>query len=258
MKTTGFFAGLTWWVLATASSAQAGQAVLVCDDRGGWPPYTFVDPKNPAQVIGASKELVFGILERAGYTPTLELLPWKRCLAEVESGRTALLLNASYNEERAQKFHMTKPYYNIRSALFYRTSKYPTPPQVRTLDDMKAYRYCGLHGYNYTMYSIPPERLDTGAKDEPSRMTMLRHDRCDFVLGDMEPLRAFAAMGLLDMNGTAHIPIPEDKPKEFYAMVSKALPDGEALRKILDDGFTAAKADKTYAKIFSKYGLETN
>jgi polar amino acid transport system substrate-binding protein len=257
LKATGLLTGVAWMFFSCASAAHAGQPLSICDDGAGWPPYTFVDPKNPSNIIGASKELIFGILERAGYTPQIALLPWKRCLAQVESGQTAMLLNASFSEERAQKFLMTKPYYSLHSGLFYRTSKYPSPPKVATAEDMQSYRYCGLYGYNYTMYDIPKAQLDTGAKDEPGRFAMLEHNRCDFVLGDVELLQAFSSMGQLNLKGTNHIPIPGAKPKEFHAMVSKALVDADKLLQILDDGIIAARADKTYARIFAKYGVET-
>ncbi len=246
-----------WLALGCMGVAHAGQPLSICDDGAGWPPFTFADPKNPRAVIGASKDLIFGILERAGYSPHIELLPWKRCLAQVESGQTAMLLNASYSDERARKFWMTKPYYSVRSALYYRTSKFPSPPKLQTPADMKQYRYCGMFGYNYAMYDLPPSQLDTGAKDEPGRFAMLARDRCDFVLGDVELLDAFAASGNVNLDGTARIPIPGATPKEFHAMVSRALPDAEKLLKILDDGISAAKADKTYAKVFGKYGIET-
>ena len=249
--------GVAWMAsLCCVGAVRAAQPLSICDDSAGWPPYTFTDPKNPNAIIGASKDLIFGILERAGYAPQLALLPWKRCLAQVESGQTAMLFNASFSEERAQKFWMTKPYYSIHSALFYRTSKYPSPPRLSTLEEMKSYRYCGLYGYNYTMYNIPEAQLDTSARDEPSRFAMLERGRCDFVLGDVELVNAFSSMGQLNLKGTGHIPIPGARPKDFHAMVSKALPDADKLRKTLDDGIIAAKADKTYARIFSRYGLE--
>ncbi len=247
---------IAWLLLGCVGWARAGQPLSICDDGAGWPPYTFVDPKHPDHIIGASKDLIFGVLERAGYAPHIALLPWKRCLAQVESGQTAMLLNASFSPERAEKFLMTKPYYSLHSVLFYRTSKYPSPPTLTTVQDLKLYRYCGLHGYNYTMYDIPKSQLDTGAKDEASRFEMLKRDRCDFVLGDVELLHAFSSMGQLNLDGTGHLPIPGATPKEFHAMVSRALVDGDKLLRILDDGIAAAKADKTYAKIFSRYGLD--
>lgn len=234
---------------------QAGQALKICDDEGGWPPYTFVDPKNPEAITGASVEVIVTILKRAGYEPQITLLPWKRCLAEVEAGTTQMLLNASYSDERAQKFLMSKPYYSVRTELFYLTSKYPTPPKIATVADMKKYRHCGMFGYNYTMYELPESQLDSGAKDEPSRMKKLRLDRCDFILGDVEILKSFSAMGQLDISGTSSIPIPGAKPKDFHAMVSKASPEGEKLLKIINDGITTLQKDKTYAKILKKYGI---
>ena len=241
---------------ALAASALAAQPLKICDDEAGWPPYTFVDPDNPKRIIGASVELMFEILRRAGYEPTITLLPWKRCLAEVETGAFAMLLNASYSEERAQNFLLSQPYYTMHSALFYLTSKYPAPPKIATVADMKQYRYCGLLGYNYTMYDIPPAQLDSGAMDEARRFMKLRLDRCDFVLGDVELLNSFAAMGKIDLNGIAHIPIPKAKPKDFHALVSKTPAGGATLLAIVNDGIAATKTDKTYAKIFKTYGVQ--
>lgn len=237
------------------SAAHAGPLVKICDDESGWPPYSFVDPKNPQGVTGVSVEVITEILKRAGYETQFTLLPWKRCLLEVETGTTNMLLHASYNEERALKFLISKPYYSIHSALFYLKSKYPVPPKIKTVADMKQYRYCGLFGYNYAMYDLPESQLDTGAKDEPSRFKKLRLDRCDFVLGDVEILSNFAAMGQLDLNGTGHIPIPGAKPKEFHAMISKSAAGADKLLKDINDGLSALKADKTYARILKKYGV---
>ena len=103
MKLIGIVTGVTWLFFHSAGTAQAGQALSICDDGAGWPPYTFADPKNPTRIIGASKDLIFGILERAGYRPQITLLPWKRCLAQVESGQTDMLLNASYSAERISR-----------------------------------------------------------------------------------------------------------------------------------------------------------
>jgi len=239
-------------------SAQAEPILKICDDDAGWPPYTFADSKDtkdPKVIRGASADLVVEILKRAGYDPVITLLPWKRCLKEVEAGESAMAINASYSDERAKTYWLSQPYYTLTSALFYRTQKYPKAPVVASLADMQKYRYCGLFGYNYAMYALPEALLDTGAKNEPSRFAMLARGRCDFVIGDVEVLTAFAAMGQLDLSGTAYIPIPEAKPKEFHMIVSRTEAGGEKLLKVLNDGLVALKADKTYAKIFRKYGI---
>ena len=109
---------------ALCSAATAATPLKICDDEAGWPPYTFADPKNPQAIVGASADLLVDILKRAGYEPQITLLPWKRCLVEVEQGTMSMLINAAYSEERARKYWMTTPYYSIHSALFYRDKKY--------------------------------------------------------------------------------------------------------------------------------------
>ena len=205
--------------------------------------------------MGASAEIVTEILKRAGYTAKITLLPWKRCLFEVEEGRMAMLLDASYNEERAQKYLISKPLYSLHSALYYMRSRYQSPPKLSSVDDMKQYKYCGLFGYNYTMYALPETQLDTAATSEVVRFKMLRGGRCDFVLGDTELLRAFAAMGQLDLDGTDYIPIPDAKPKEFHIMATKKTAEGSKLVKLIDDGIAAMKKDKSYDGIFRKHGM---
>lgn len=256
MKTNSRFllSFLAFLLPVHAELAHATTPISICDD-GAWPPYSFVDPKNPSAVIGASADLVVEILKRAGYQSQIVVMPWKRCLEEVEAGTTSLLLNAAYSKERAQKYLMSKAYYHLNSGLYYLISKYPNPPKIKTVAEMKQYRYCGLLGYNYTMYDLPESQLDAGARDEAGRFRKLQLDQCDFVLGDVELLKSFATMGKLDLAGTHHIPIPGAKPKEFHVLVSKRIADGAQLLKIINEGFVALKADKTQANIFKKYGL---
>ena len=218
-------------------------------DDGAGEPWFMKDGKGLAIVL---TEMAAA---KAKLQVEISALPWKRCLSELESGATAITLHATNNEERAQKFLVSKPYYSISSALYYQTKKYPVAPKIASVAEMKPYRYCGLSGYNYTMYDLPEAQLDTGAKDEASRFAKLKLDRCDFVLGDVEILKGFASMGLLDLSGTGHIPIPGAKPKEFHVMVSRTSAGGEKMLKVINDGITALTKDKTYAKIFKKYGI---
>lgn len=246
---------LTALAVCSAGLAHAAQTLKICDDESGWPPYTFADPKNPKAVTGAAVELVVEILKRADYQPQITLLPWNRCLLEIEEGSMAMTLSATHTQERAQKFLLSKPYYRMNSALYYLTSKYPTPPKVGSGAEMKKYKYCGLLGYNYAMYDIPESNLDAGARSEATRFEKLRLGRCDFVLGDVEILNNFAAMGQIDLTGIGQIPIPGAKPKEFHMLITRMPVGGDRLLRVINDGIAATIVDKTYAKIFKKYGL---
>lgn len=249
-----FCFGLIGGIGLLTTNVQAKE-IKICDDDGGWPPYTYADPKNKENVIGAATDIVKEILKRAGNVGKVTLMPWKRCLGEVESGASSMLINASYNDERAKKYLVSKPYYTIASGLVYLSSKFPQKPEIKTVDEMKKYKYCGLLGYNYDMYKLPAENLDMQAKDEDQRFKKLRAGRCDFILADLEILKGFVKMGQVNMDGTDSIPIPESKPKEFHMLISRAESAGEPLLKTLDEGLEKLKADGTYTKIFTNYGL---
>ncbi|MBF0209241.1 MAG: transporter substrate-binding domain-containing protein, partial [Oligoflexia bacterium] len=161
-----------------SATASTSKTIQICEDDAGWPPFSYADPKNPSKVIGAAAEVVEEILRINGYDPKITMVPWARCLIQVEEGKSAMLVSATYNEERASKYLISDPYYTVTSALFYDPNFMPKPPKITTVDDMQKYTYCGLQGYNYTMYKLPPDKLDTGAKDEQQRVEKLRGGRC--------------------------------------------------------------------------------
>ena len=242
-------------LLFTATLRAEEKVIKICDDEAGWPPFTFEDTKSKGQVTGASTDVLVEILKRAGYKAQISLLPWKRCLDEVEKGVSAMLINAAYSDERAQKYLLTKPLYSISSGLFYTKKRFPVKPQINTITEMNKYTYCGLLGYNYTMYKIDPKKLDTGAKNVEMCFAKLQLGRCDFALGDIEILKGFEAMKQLDLSGIDLIPIPESKPKEFFMLVTKAASGGDNLLQILNKGLENLRKDGTYKKIFAKYGI---
>lgn len=241
-----------------AWNAWAKEPIRVCADVAGWPPFTYADPMRPERVIGASAELIGEVLQRAGYTPNIVLLPWSRCLAEVESGQVALALDVSASNEREAKFLLSSPYYSIDSALYYMRMRFPQGPRLERTEDLRAYRYCGLFGYNYTMYAIPETRIDSGAKSEASRFEKLRLGRCDFVIGDIELIDQLSGAGALDLTGIDRVGIPGAVPKPFHVAVSRAVANAELLLQRINGGIATTVADKTYARIFRKYGLSTN
>jgi polar amino acid transport system substrate-binding protein len=195
-------------------------------------------------------------LKRAGYKIDITLLPWEKCLNEVAYGQEyALLMNATYSDERAQNYLFSKPYYTLNGALLYLTSRFPEKPKITTINDMKQYKYCGLQGYNYIMYDLPSSKLDNSAINEKHVLAKLRAGDCDFILADQNITKVFAALGHINLIGTDSIPVPEAKPKDFYILISKTNKNGPALQKSINDGLDAIRADGTYDKIMMKYGI---
>ncbi|HYD99740.1 MAG TPA: transporter substrate-binding domain-containing protein [Alphaproteobacteria bacterium] len=256
MKTLGILAAGVLAVLGgfglAAGPAAAEGTIVACDDEVGWPPYTYVED---GAVKGASAEIARELFRRAGYRLEFRMAPWKRCLAAVESGEHPLTINATHSEERARTFLLSTPYYSVGSALFYAKARFPDGVALASVAEMGRYSYCGMAGYNYSMYPIPAEKLDTGSKDERSRIAKLHAGRCDFVIGDREVLSGFAALGMLDLSGIAHTPIPGDRPKAFHMLISRAATGGEAMQKLVNDGLAAMRADGSLQAIMARHGM---
>jgi polar amino acid transport system substrate-binding protein len=249
-----YFLTITGIIVLTSMPLQ-GAPLKVCGDGAEWPPYTYSDPNKKGNVIGAATDTLREILKRADYEFEIELLPWKRCLSYVARGEYAIVIDATYSEERSEKYFFSKSFYTIHSGLFYLTRKFPKKPVIDTVQEMKKYTYCGLLGYNYSMYDIPESNLDLGALNEEARFNKLRKGRCDFVLGDIEILKGFVMLGNLNLKGTDFIPIPESNPKKFYMLVTRN-PVGEKLLKVINEGLDHLRADGTYDIIFKKYGIK--
>jgi polar amino acid transport system substrate-binding protein len=97
---TGIKATLATLLLGAASfSVQAADPIKLCHDEAESAPWIIKDGK------GLNIVLLEMAAAKAGVKLDIAVLPWKRCLGEVESGAIAGAIAASYKEERA-KFAM--------------------------------------------------------------------------------------------------------------------------------------------------------
>ena len=73
-----------------------------------WPPY--IDESLP--LGGVSVQLADAAFRTQGYTVKNKIVPWARAIAETQLGRTDLILDAWWSEERSKVFHYSRPYIN--------------------------------------------------------------------------------------------------------------------------------------------------
>lgn len=233
----------------------AADKIEVCGDEAGWPPFTYEDPKEKQKIIGASADIVREVLKRAGYESAITLVPWKRCLTIVEKGDAQIVMDASYNDERAKKYFISAAYYTIHDGIFYVPAKLGNKPDISNQAVLKNYSFCGIHGYNYEMYPVPADKWDMGAKNEQSRFQKLKAGHCQLVIGDTEAIKGFAALGQLDLAGVENFPLVDSKPKEFHMLITRAASGGEKLHKAIEKALAEIRGDGTFAAIFKKYGI---
>jgi polar amino acid transport system substrate-binding protein len=245
-------------LVARLGHAALPTEIAVCDDDAEWPPYTYFERVNGVKsnkLTGFSVDYLQRILARKGLHFTLELLPWQRCMAEVNEGRYAMLLNASTNDERVKTFLVSKPYYALTLVYFYPADR--PKPAVNNPADFRRLRSCGVSGYNYAPFGLEPDMIDTDAKDLTQAFLKLKRDRCDVVPDRLEVALGYQTLGLINLQkeGLRYAPIPGLPRSPFYMMVSRNVPYAAELLAAINEGIAAIEADHGAYDLAAKYGL---
>lgn len=142
----------------------AAQPVQICDDSGEWPPYSYFprggDKVEISVLTGAMIELVEQIFTLIKLEYNITAMPWKRCLHEVatfaQSQGYEIAIEGTLNEKRLAAYYMRTPVYTTTGAYWYSQQKFPQGLAIDGPEDLKGYKLCGILGYNYTGYRIPP------------------------------------------------------------------------------------------------------
>lgn len=224
---------------ALAAPDFRGSTVIVCDDQNEWPPYIYFERKGDGtrtgKVVGYSIAVIDAIFARHGIKRDLKMLPWARCVADLQDGtRAHLAMNLTRNAERDRILLFTRPYYSMHSHYFYSGRSFPKGLEIRTLADLQNYRTCGLKGYNYER--LPVQNMDLGSKDYRSLVSKLHLGRCDVFLEQYEAMVGFGAVGQrhLDDPTLRHGRLPELQPAAFAMGISRKYPHAAALQALLD------------------------
>ena len=244
------FALLLGMLCLPAVAANPLRETVVCWEDGLKPPYLMLDPSS--RPTGIAVDMVDEIFRHKSVKVKHVVRPWKRCLAEVESGEVDLVPNSSYREERARYALYSDPLYETHLVLFYTHRRFPDPPKITRIDDLKAFRLGGILGFNYDQYEgVLP--IDTSARNRRTLVRMLEVDRYDFVIEQLEIIRMMEARGEIRLNGIGHTPDPVTPTKKFHVLVSKRHPDARQLKKILDEGIAGLQRDGTSRRISARY-----
>lgn len=131
--------GLLATMLATPSPGHA-KLRLVADN---WPPFT--DAKMPGG--GLATSIVTTALARAGYASGYEEVPWARALLGVGEGRYDVLINAWYNDSRANIGQFSSAYLSNRIRLLQRKGE---AFSYKRLSDLYAYSIAVVRDYAYS------------------------------------------------------------------------------------------------------------
>ena len=246
------------WGQASRAVGEA-PAVVICDGVAEWTPFTYFRRSGgvpTGELTGYSVEVVGSILRKAGLGYRIELLPWKRCLAEVARGDAyQIALDASYSEERARTYWLSRPFYRISSHYFFLRSRFPDGPSIQSATDLRRYRLCGLRGYNYEAYGVDAAGIDLSSGDYSVLLQRLKLDRCDLFVEKIEVLSGYAVTGrdLLADPDLGHRPIPGFPPSDFQMLISRNAPNAAELLRVINAGIVEMESSHQLDKLWAKY-----
>lgn len=250
---------LAGWGVAHAEEWH-GTRVYICDDGAEWPPYTYyerVDGKATDTIVGFSVDVIDRIFENKGIPYQLDLLPWKRCMAEVAEGkRYNMFLSGGCNPERKRTYHISETYYQMHPSYLYATRQYPDGLAIHGREDLKKFRVCGILGYNYIVFGLAENEIDTGSRNYESLVKKLLTDRCDLSIDRLEILLGFKAIGndFINQPDLAYRAIPNEPAEPFHMMFTKN-ESGHHLKLIVDEGIRKLQASGELEALMEKYDL---
>ncbi len=223
--------------------------VSIAWEDGLKPPYLMLDKYN--QPFGIAVDMLTDILLRNQIKPKHKIIPWKRCLVEIQKKKVDVVPNSSYKKDRATYAYYTKPFYQTHLVLFYKKNKFKRPPEITTVDHMKPFRIGGVLGFNYDHYGGRIE-IDTGAKTREALILKLHYDRIDFAVLQSDVLFWVEKERKVNLKGLAMVPDPVRPVKIFHALTVQN-PRGKKIKKIIDTGIDILHKDGTIDKIMKKY-----
>lgn len=213
----------------------AAKPLRACGGQSEWPPSSYYADKQKRTITGYSADVLHKIFDNTAYQIEIQLLPWPRCLAEVQNGENyQIAMAVSRTPERETKFIFSTPYLFLTPGSVSLNSQHPRQGNISTLSK------CGINGFNYNPYDMFNSKdIDTTANNYESVIKKLIIGRCDYLLEYTEVAQSLIRLEEYGFTkGTfkiekilgaklvpAHFAIGENAPdsKKILAMVNEKL-----------------------------------
>jgi polar amino acid transport system substrate-binding protein len=268
------FVSLVLVAVLISHKSYAEDPVAICGEP--WPPFLYESinaEDDRKDVTGVHLENFRLIKEMTGLDFDFSILPWKRCLHDVENyskpGDQEIAIDASFSLERAQKYFLVGPIYAIGTAVFYSRNRFPDGPYserfgrvVSTITDMQDFSICGMLGWNYESYyvehGIPRsvKVIETPAGFQGG-LNMVSSNHCDLL--EVHPANVIGSIvtGELEMPDDISCRKLKVDPEPFFLMVSRSSPRAQELVARLSTAIIELKGTLNW-KTVSTAGAEQN
>ncbi|AMC33781.1 substrate-binding periplasmic protein [Janthinobacterium sp. B9-8] len=247
-------------VLWLAPVQAAGPVIKICDDAAEWPPYTYYARQGKIKtnkLSGFSIDVIAAVFAKHKINYEIDLLPWKRCLFEVEKGeKYQMILNATKNPEREQLYYFSDSFYQTHYYYFYSKKAYPAGLNIKSPADLNHYKMGGISGYAYSALTSVNKNNISRTVNYLALIKMLYAGRIDVFAEDIEAIVGMGEVGIYDFMGDTQLGmvlLPGVEENKFYMMFTKKSVAGEMLRDLLNKELASMKKSGELRRLLDRY-----
>ena len=242
-------------ILTIMFSSIADAESIRVGGTGYWSPYCYTSPEEPSKLQGFTVDFLKEVFNQPGDDLNLTALPWKRCLAMLESHELDLVLDGSKDSLRLQKYLFSNEIYHLDNVLYYLKDRFPNGPNLKSAEDMSRYSLGGIYGFYYKMFPFDVSKVQTGAKDIETMLKKLEKHRFDLAIGFEQIVRSQIRLKGIDTKNMASVPMPRIDSLRFY-IFGNHTPKTKRLLQRINSALIEMEADGRLEKLRKKYGLQ--
>ncbi|WP_019613496.1 substrate-binding periplasmic protein [Psychromonas ossibalaenae] len=203
---------------------------------------------------GFASHVVSEAFARQGHKVEFYFLPWKRALAQTQSGNFDATSWWAFNEQRGENFHYSEKLLEAHIHFFYVISHRPDF-DWKTVDDLSGYRIGKTRGY-FTSDTLEAANKDgkvtfITVNDDEQNFRLLLYGRTDLfpvnIVTGLELLRTKFAPNIIHQV-TFH-PRPMNSRPGFL-LFPKTNKRSQEIMRIFNAGLESLRADGTYDNMF--------
>ncbi|WP_044871095.1 transporter substrate-binding domain-containing protein [Pseudomonas sp. LFM046] len=212
-----------------------------------WAPYVYEENGQPRGLDYETSAIVF---KRLGVDVQWTLLPWRRCLAELESGQADAVLDIFQTAERqTQMIYPSESMSDVEFVLFYARQR---PYPFNSLADLQGLKIGISPGYWYAnkAFRTSPLFIRESAPTHEANLGKLVRDRVDLVVNDRRAgLFLIHQLGLQDQVGQHSRVVGHDR---LY-LAFRRHPDLEGMAQRFDEELRRFKQEPAFVQLQARY-----
>ncbi len=246
--------------IATGSATWAADKVLPIG-VAEFPPFKYLS--EDGKIIGADTEIVEQVILRMGYTPDIQMQPWKRVQQSGEIGQFAAIYSFTKTPEREQFYYFSDPINTVKD-VFFKLKKNNT--DWNNLEDLRHVRIAVSAGYSYAEVfkdAIKQKKLEavyetTNTTPEIVNLRNLVRERIDLTICEVSVCSYLIKSHAAELSDLDFIAKSIGPVRTFHVGFSKKWPNAEQLNKQFNAELAKFVAAGLRKKIYEKYNIVTD